>query len=360
MLFRHLAVPRLSGTDALERVREEVVRQLREWGFSVVAQEFTTSDRRLQAVSAAGAGIGWWALIVGPLLVLPLPGWPVALIGFGSLGLGLLITSGIAQDRLPSGASEVRGVNIVARRGDPDVWLVAHLDSKAQRFSLAARISAVVTAALGGGLLLALLLLRPLVASPWWLVIGGVAASGVAGIVLSRSGPTNESSGAVDNATGVVAALHAARLLENSERVGLVITDAEELGMEGARTWAEGASPSWTFVNFDGIDGRGRFVVVAHEGGESKRGLGRERAETLVAALRDRGAPAVLGRLPPGVAVDGAVLAQRGLSGVTVCRGDWGTLKVVHTVRDSPERVTLGSALMAGEAAATTLRRFLG
>ncbi|MFQ6045660.1 MAG: M28 family peptidase [Gemmatimonadales bacterium] len=359
-MFESLAVPRLSGSAPLDAARETVAQLLRSWGYSVTLQEFTASERRLHAVSTGGAGLGWWALIVGPLLVLPLPGWPVALIGIGALGVVGLLAVGVAAGHLPSGAVEARGANLIALRGESRLWLVAHLDSKAQRFSLATRTGAATAVVLGGGLLAGLLLLRLFTSVPWWLVIPAVVLSSVAGAVLSTSGPTNRSPGAVDNATGVVAALAAARALRERSDVGVLITDAEELGMEGARAWASSANASWTFVNFDGIDDRGRFIVVPHvprgPGGRRSRDL----VEKLVAGLRAKGAPAAVGRLPPGVLVDGTVLAMVGLPGVTVCRGDWHTLRVVHTPQDSPSRVSLESALLAGEVAAVTFGGGLG
>jgi hypothetical protein len=41
-------------------------------------------------------------------------------------------------------------------------------------------------------------------------------------------------------------------------------------------------------------------------------------------------------------------------------RGDWHTLGVVHTARDSADRVDLAAAIEAGRVAAVAARRLLG
>ena len=49
---------------------------------------------------------------------------------------------------------------------------------------------------------------------------------------MSLSAPRDDSPGAVDNATGVIAALVAAAELVDRSDVGVLVTDAEELGMD--------------------------------------------------------------------------------------------------------------------------------
>jgi len=60
------------------------------------------------------------------------------------------------------------------------------------------------------------------------------------------------------------------------------------------------------------------------------------------------------------VLVDGVVLARAGMPGVTVSRGDWSTLGVVHTAADAPERLDPAAAVQAGRAVAAALCRHLG
>lgn len=346
-LFARIAVPRLPGTPALPDVTTRIAGQLERWGFQVERQPFTTSSRRLTAASLGAAGLGWVALLLLPLLVLPVSGWIVAVVASGLLGLVAIVTHGVAEGYVPVGLPAIRAENLVAIRGRaPRWWLVAHLDSKSQRFSLRGRVLAVLAVAVAGVLLVVLLALRVTGPVPWPVAFGVVGlVAGWAG-VLSAAAPGNDSPGAVDNASGMIAALAAARALATHHDVGVLFTGAEEFGMEGARVWCRGASADGVFVNFDGLDGRGGYRVIRHPGCE------REAARSLAAALGETGTPASVGPLPPGVMVDGAVLARHGLSGVTVSRGDWTTLGVVHTGRDVPERVHVPDLVEAGRAVA--------
>src|SRR5262249_44821846 len=136
-----------------------------------------------------------------------------------------------------------RAVNLQAVRAgiEPSVWLVAHVDSKWQPISMIARVSGVIGTTIG---------LAACIALP---VVPGLASQGLAAIVLlltwlftiplmlSIVGDRNH--GTLDNASGVAAVLEAVEALPPTARVGVLITDAEELGLAGARAWARGRSP---------------------------------------------------------------------------------------------------------------------
>ncbi len=353
--LRRIAVDRLPGSAAVRRVETAVGEELTRLGYRVERQQFETSAARLAAASAAGAGLGWIALALVPLFALAVPAWAVVLTAAAALLLVPLIAVGIAEGHLPSAAPRMPAVNLVAVRGDPRAWLVAHLDSKAQRFSLRGRVLALAVAGAGAVGMAALLVLRLAGPVAWWAVtpIALVALAGAG--ALSWSAPAPGSPGAVDNATGIVAVLVAAGALVGRRDVGVLITDAEEFGMEGARAWVRTRPPHALFINIDGVDSRGRFHVMRHRGSGARRV-----ADAVTAALRARGAPVRVGRLPPGVLVDGAVLAGAGLQGVTLSRGDWQTLAIVHTAQDGPDRVDVRAALMAGDAAAAALGTLLG
>ncbi len=358
-LFAAIAVPRLPGTAALEGVEREVCDTLEALGFSVELQAFTASPRRLAATATAGAALGWVALGLAPLLLLPVPGWPVALIGLAALALVGLVAQGVAAGHLPVGGVAVPAANIVATRGTPALWLVAHSDSKSQRLSLRSRaVGAVVAAAGCAGLPLVLAWRLAGPVPPWAvLAVCGLALAG--GAALSLGAAQNGSPGAVDNATGIVAALAAAQQLADRDDVGVLVTGAEEFGMEGARAWAAAGKARGAFINFDGVDSRGRYRIQRHRpqgGAHPHEKVSRE----LERAFGERGLDAVVARLPFGVFVDGAVLAGAGMPGATVSRGDLVTLGVVHTARDGADRVDPAAAVAAGEAAASAVRRLLG
>src|SRR4029077_6602046 len=75
-----------------------------------------------------------------------------------------------------------------------------------------------------------------------WHAIALVAVLGALPSMLCFVG--NRSNGAVDNASGVVAALLASQSEAAPRDLGVVITSGEELGLAGARAWAISALPS--------------------------------------------------------------------------------------------------------------------
>ncbi len=361
-LFEQIAVPRLPGSPALEAVEDVVRRRLAGSGYQVERQSFQVSTSRLRAVAVAGAGLGWSTLATAPLLVLPLPGWSVALIGLAALALAVILAVGVWLGFLPFGVHSTQSANVVATRGEPAFWLVAHADSKGQRFSLRGRVIGTAAAAVGASGLALLLMIRITIPLPIW-IVAPVALAALAGAaVLSASAPRGDSPGAVDNASGVVAALVAADRLQGRNDVGILITGAEEYGMEGARAWIRVRPAHSLFVNFDGIDSRGAYRVMEHRprSGTSSEPSANRVATGLVGVLHERGHSALRRRLPVGVLVDGVVLAGAGLAGVTVSRGDWRTLAVVHTARDTAARVDVLAAVETGEAVAEVVTRLLG
>lgn len=302
-----------------------------------------------------GAGYGWLALVLYPLFVLPLPGWVVILVGVSGGGLVALIALGMVSGNLPISATKIEAANLVAQRGEPRCWLVAHADSKGQRLSLRGRVIAVLVFGLGIAAIVGALAVRLLGPLPWLVSLTLTALVLVGGGAMSLSAARNDSAGAVDNATGLIAALAAAETLKDRTDIGVLITDAEELGMEGARAWVRAGCRGELFVNFDGIDSRGQFRIKRH----GRRQAHDDLATGIADQLSGIGAGAKIGRLPPGVLVDGIVLGAAGMSGVTVSRGDWSTLGIVHTERDDADRVDLSATVEAGHAAASAVRSVL-
>lgn len=346
-------MPRLAGSAAVAGVETAITEQLSTLGFVVHAESFITSDRRLRAPAVAGAAVGWLVLLLVPLLVLPVgPGWIVLVIGAAGASLAGLLAIGIAEGTVPVGSNEVEARNLVATRGQPTLWLIAHSDSKAQRYSLLTRVIVSGLGGVGGVALFALLVWRLFGPVPWGAVAPAAACVLLASAAFAMTAATpalDESPGAVDNASGVIAALAAAEALGERSDVGVLITGAEELGMEGARAWCQGKSHRARFVNFDGIDAAGTALIALH------RGAARSFGATLADALRRDGVPARVGRVPFGVLVDGVALARAGHEGVTVMRGTWRTLAEVHTPRDTTERTNVDAAVAVGRGVARGL-----
>ncbi len=233
------------------------------------------------------------------------------------------------------------GVNLEARRGgeEPLVWLVAHIDSKWQPISMITRVFGVIVTVAGLVALLAMALLRTpgheaLAAS---LLI--ITWLGSVPLMLSVVGQKNH--GTLDNASGVAAVLEAADQIPRTARVGVLITDAEELGLAGARAWARGRAPAIA-LNCDSVDDGGRITVMYSSPAPNALIGGVRRAAA------DVHEPLRVIRLIPGILTDHVPLAAAGWKTLTLSRGDARTLGRIHTSRDTLEHMRgTGIASMA-------------
>jgi len=252
--------------------------------------------------------------------------------------------------RFPLGRA--RSTNLEARRGEPRVWLVAHLDSKSQTVPILVRIASSVVLAIVMVLSLIVLLLSLVgVSFPvmTWHALALVAVLGALPSMLCFV--RNNSNGAVDNASGVVAALLASQSDAAPRDLGVVITSGEELGLAGARAWALSAlplsvgqlsaKPEMSILNCDTVDEAGQWRCM-YTGKRPDRIMAA--AETIAGAL---GVRVRAGRLIPGILADSMVFADRGLKAVTVGRGTLKTLARIHTRRDNSNTLTGNGAAEA-------------
>jgi len=293
-LLAELAVPRLAGTRPAGQVREALKRELAARGFVVMEQPFTARS----------------------------------------------VLHRLARVRLS-------GVNLIAVRPRTRVatWLVAHYDAKGQPLSMAARLAAAALAAVGVAELLGLALRALLGTAHPGMVDGVLVGTGAAGAaLLALNRVTDRSAGAVDNAAGMVAALATVDALPPEAPIGVILPDAEEYGLLGARALVgERANllADTIVLNFDGVDDRGTTIALIHRDGATV-----QRVARALGARRARWLPVV---------VDGLVLGAMARECVTIMRGDWSTARVVHTLRDAPGRVTLAGARQVAQAVAVAL-----
>ncbi len=214
------------------------------------------------------------------------------------------------------GVAPADGLNLIAVRPQAKVqtWLAAHYDSKGQPISMATRLLLAGVAALA------------LLAIPFGIWIPAVLAA-VLFLVLNRV--TNGSAGALDNASGVLTVLATLDALPPTASVGALLLDAEEMGLVGARALAHERAnllEGTTVINFDGIDDAGAVTALVHRPGATVTG---------VAAALDAG---TWRRLP--VVVDGMALAPATRDCMTIMKGNWDTMRVVHTPRDEAKRLS--------------------
>jgi hypothetical protein len=342
---------RESGSAGLEQARALVAARLVELGFAVEVQPFLCTAAALVPLPLLGAGLGGLALLITPLLVLPVGAtWvPAAVWAGGVLSLGLL-AAGAALGHGPAvwAGAPRKDANLIATRSlVVRRWIVAHLDTKAQGHSMAGRLVAVWLLVLATAVLTALVFLRLAGPLSVWPVLSAATLAVVGGVLAGRGRLRGQTVGARDNASGVVAALAAAAAGDRD--VGILITGAEELGLVGARVFASERAASLAgveVVNLDTLDERGPLWVVSHDA------RGDALAEREAAKLAGLGVPVRRRRLPFGILTDSLALARAGAASVTIARLDWATLRHIHTPRDAAAGFALSTATGVGRAVA--------
>jgi hypothetical protein len=207
------------------------------------------------------------------------------------------------------------GVNLEARRGDPRIWLVAHIDSKSQPIPSLVRSVGVVLLVLGGSLQFIL---------PWSLDRYLYDVAMIGSLILVAASVGSQSDGAADNASGVAAVLEAATLVGPAKSLGILITDAEELALAGARAWVTAQPGKGIAINCDTVDDDGELVVLVY----GTKG-------DLVASARKSVRRVLTPTHLPGVLTDSNAFRSAGWQSVTLARGTIRTLNRIHTRRDS-------------------------
>jgi len=283
-LFRELAIPRLVGTPNHQKVREILKRELSARGF--VVEEHAFSGRPARAL------------------------------------LGVPRT--------------ISGVNLIARPVRPSahrpVWLVAHYDSKGQPISMAIRLVGFAALVLG-------LVALAFAAMPATLLLV------VALTVVSQNRVSDNSPGAVDNASALIAVFMTIDQLSPGTAVGVIFPDAEEFGLVGARALAADRADLFAdaaVINLDGLDDLGTPVVLSHRPGTIGVAVA-----TALKARRWRWLPAV---------VDGIALARVSRDCITILKGNWRTMLAVHRPGDTADRVRLDGAASVAAGLARVLR----
>src|SRR5690606_18059733 len=181
------------------------------------------------------------------------------------LGLGAMFARA-AIDSLPF--SRQQGTNMFATRpgGTPRYIVMAHRDTKSQPLPLAFRGPAIVLGILVWLALVIASLMHAARPLPGALILALGVAGVITGVILIFCWVDNRSPGALDNASGVVAALGIADRERETGDVAFLITDAEELGLAGARAAAPGLPPVIGVINLDGLDDTGSFYVLERFG----------------------------------------------------------------------------------------------
>lgn len=332
--------PRFSGSESEAEARAICIEELRAAGLECTERPFEYSQWPGKwGIPVAAAVQIVTILIVGGTAVGrgPLP----ALALGGALYIALLLTSADAKRRWTEVFPFLRAssVNLEARRGNPKVWLVAHLDSKSQTVPMLVRIASSIGLTLAtvvAAVALLFLLAHPLEARGFWRTLEIAAI--VVGLPSMLCVVRNDSPGAVDNASGVASVILAAQIVSSSLDIGVLITSAEELALAGARAWGRGAKRGLIVLNCDTIDDAGDWRLMY----TSSHPRTIDKAAQKISASKGYLLP--IKRLIPGILTDSVAFADRGIEAVTLSRGTLSTLARVHTRRDT-SNVLAGSGV---------------
>lgn len=322
-------------------------------GFRVVERpfEYSALPGRFATPLFGGAA----ALVILAALHLGFHGAPLQSLAMLVVGGVILLAAGRWTARhavLRFPLMRRRGVNLEATRAGraPRIWLCAHLDSKSQPVPTLVRTVGIVAVGACYAYALWLAAMAVVGARPadvfWYL---GVVVTLVGAVPVMTSMVGNASVGALDNASGVATVLAAAAELSADEDVGVLITDAEELGLAGAHAWGALADRNAIVLNCDGVDDDGADLLM-YGGGNRPHHLiqaAREAASETDARLVPR-------RLPVGVLTDSVAFAMAGIASATFSRGSVRSLRRVHSRRDDLDHLRgTGIAPMASLMAST-------
>ena len=348
---RKFSFPRFPGTEGEKRAADLFAEEVSGLGWNVTREPFDTSASAMHRIRTLALGLAAaLAIIIG----MTEPFVPL----FASVGGVVLLLLLVRSSSWPrffeswfDDAPILESQNIHAARGSEParVILMAHLDSKSSRDSTFIS----VTLILGAGVVTAYLVLRAALAAlgladpaplHWTFPLSlGIAAALVRAL---WNPPGNLSPGAMDNASGLAVLIAAARAFPGDpelacERVQILATGSEEIGLAGAFRWIHAHDShldrAAVFVNLDSVGvGRGLLAVDVH--GEAEAGV--PLREVLRNAARAAGVPMRIVPGIPGTGVDTMPIAARGFATVTFLGQVLGRpAQRLHTPQDTPEHL---------------------
>jgi len=369
-----ISKPRLVGTEQEKAVGGQVAAWLESFGYQVTRQDFEFADAQSivlsfeillsQALVLITIGLGLNhspARTVSALLLLILialtsainravqnaslkaePGEPAGILRSLCWRIGKRYNTCNYFAQMPGASSDPSRTQLL---------LVAHYDSKSQRYPLTLRILLFMVGIGGGALCAVLMLLSPLYpplgnAALW---IGGLTV--LAGIPLLFLDQGNKSPGAIDNASGIGVVLNMAEGLAHhpeikaSIDVAILITSAEEFSTLGALAFVRQneevlqcqANAGRLYVlNFDGPGVDGGLYWVGKDASTEPR-TDPALAFLVRQACKELGYP--LGKFVlPGALFDHMPFADRGYDAGSLVAISRASL-TVHTPQDDVEQL---------------------
>ena len=343
-VLEKLAKPRLTGSTGAAEVTAEVKTHLESLGYEVreAPFQFSAWPGRF-GVTAAGAFYLIGALVSAGFLYQGHPGISlVVLLTLMLVVAAIAVAARPAMNITPWG--RIQGANLLAHVPGkrPRYYIMAHRDSKSQPIPLAFRGPAIVL----GVLVWAALAVAAALAlfDPIWnrsevaLILGALGVA--SGAILVFCWVENRSPGALDNASGVAALLGVAEREVAAGDVAFIVTDAEELGLVGAREIAAQLPPSFGVINLDGLDDQGSFFLIEKFGWPKKQGAAPHLAAALLSAAAARNLPARRRDVPIGLLLDHIPVVKAGTPALTLMRGSLASLRRVHRPADNLDNMS--------------------
>ncbi|MBP7686280.1 MAG: M28 family peptidase [Thermoflexales bacterium] len=369
-----MARPRLVGTAEHEQVAADLAARLEQWGYRVERERFEFSTV-LNALLALVLWVNSVCLMAMVVLRQTLPYAPQlgALIILAGFALAGVMGRSISADAVAAPKAMWRkrlayrmgkryaASNLVAIWPQDDrprrtLYLVAHYDSKSQRWPLVLRI-ALYTLLIPGTLwAIGAALLNQASALSDGLGMGAAVAS----LMLVLLGTGNASPGAIDNASGVGTVLHLAEILAARSdwrerlRVIVLLPSAEEVGLMGTTAYvkrhaARLQQENALVLNFDGVGVEGQLQWVGATSSELARLIQDVARTEHISIGRFRFIGALFDHIP---------FAQRGLDGVsliTVGRAS----RSIHTPNDTIDHLHESGFDQAGRVALRVIRQLV-
>ena len=264
----------------------------------------------------------------------------VLLVAFIVLAAALLVFAGRAMDRFPFAKQQGSNYFITREGKRPRFIVMAHRDSKSQPVPLSFRGPAIALALLVWLILLGSAVFHAAQPLPGNLIIALGVAGFISGVILIFCWVENRSPGALDNASGVAAAIGIAERERDAGDVAFLITDAEELGLAGARAAASSLPTVFGVINMDGLDDDGTFYVMERFGVIRKKGLAPHIAAALLQEAEAMNEPADRRDIPFGIPVDHIPIVNAGTPALTIMRGSLRSLRRVHRPNDDLAHLT--------------------
>ena len=361
-----MARPRLVGTAEHDKVADELVARLAQWGYRVEREpfEFSTALNALLALVLLVNSVCLMAMVVlrQTLPYAPQLGALIIVAGFalaGVMGRSISIDAvappkAVWRERLAYRLGKrYAASNLVARLPQDNsprhtLYLIAHYDSKSQRWPLVLRIALYTLLIPGTLLAISAALLNQASALSDGLAFGAAVAS----FMLLMLGTGNTSPGAIDNASGVGTVLQLAEILAARSdwrerlRVIILLPSAEEVGLMGTTAYvkrhaARLQQENALVLNFDGVGIEGELQWVGATSSEL--------TQLIQSAAREENIPIRRFRLI-GALFDHIPFAQRGLDAVSLIAVGRAS-RSIHTSRDAIDQLHVRGFEQAGRVA---------